>query len=87
MHWHRCVARIAHRLKYLASTFNYYFEASVRNSDEPVWALHSGLKALQAERYFLSDPRQRHRGGQTLPHATSKVGEQLGPVAVRAEAD
>ncbi|WP_431274664.1 hypothetical protein ACQ858_22150 [Variovorax ureilyticus] len=37
------------------NTFDYYLEGSVRNSDEPVWALNSGMEALRAQRYFVSE--------------------------------
>jgi hypothetical protein len=37
------------------NTFDYYLEGSIRNFDEPVWAFPSGMDALRAERYFLSE--------------------------------
>jgi hypothetical protein len=35
--------------------YNYYLEGSVKNFDPPVYAFESGLKALKAQRYFVSD--------------------------------
>lgn len=35
--------------------WNYYLEGSVRNFDPPVFAFPSGLAALRAGRYFVSD--------------------------------
>jgi hypothetical protein len=35
--------------------FTYYLEGSVRNWDSPVFALDSGLEALRAGRYVVSD--------------------------------
>ena len=34
---------------------NYYLEGSVRNYDPPVYAFESGLKALNAQRYFVGN--------------------------------
>jgi len=38
-----------------ASPYAYYLEGSVMNFDPPVFAFPSGIRALRAERYFISD--------------------------------
>jgi hypothetical protein len=35
--------------------YSYYLEGSVRNYDPPIYAFESGLTAIRAERYFVSD--------------------------------
>ena len=38
-----------------SNAYNYYLEGSVKNFDPPVFAFDSGLNALRAGRYFVSD--------------------------------
>ena len=48
---HECV----HGRKQKDDRFAYYLEGSIRNHDSPVFALASGLEALEAQRYFVDD--------------------------------
>jgi hypothetical protein len=43
--------------------FAYFLEGSVRNGDAPIYALPSGLDALQAGRYFVSEGESEARVG------------------------
>ena len=35
--------------------FAYYFEGSVKNYDSSIFALPSGIRALESQRYFVGD--------------------------------
>jgi len=48
---HRCV----HSQEKADDQFAYYLEGSIRNYDSPVFALPSGLIALEAQRYFVAE--------------------------------
>jgi len=48
---HRCV----HSQEKADDQFAYYLEGSIRNYDSPVFALTSGLSALEAQRYFVAE--------------------------------
>ncbi|MEJ6004916.1 hypothetical protein WG899_05115 [Paucibacter sp. AS339] len=48
---HRCV----HSQDKADDQFAYYLEGSIRNYDSPVFALDSGLTALEAQRYFVAE--------------------------------
>jgi len=48
---HECI----HSNTSASNAYDYYLEGSVRNFDSPVFAFDSGLDALRAGRYFVSD--------------------------------
>jgi len=47
--------RCVHSQEQADDQFTYYLEGSVRNYDSPVFALASGLSALEAQRYFVAE--------------------------------